>query len=59
MKQMIVDIVHDFLFGWWDITRFNVGGIISVGNFLWGDMNVINIKFDILGYSYTLFVWVI
>ena len=41
------------------VANFNMGGITSVGNFLWGDMNVVNIKFDILGYSYTSFVWVI
>ena len=32
--------------------HINVGGITSVGNFLWDDMNVVNIKFDILGYIY-------
>ena len=41
------------------VAHFNVGGITSVGNFLWGDMNVVNIKFDILSYAYSLFVWVI
>ena len=41
------------------VAHFNLGGITYVGYFLWDDMNVVNIKFYILGDSYTLFVWVI